>query len=227
MLRLSDNIIIYGNTDLQSKIQKADTECIRYGKKLSLVESELEYRFVRDNIGEYWLTRIYTTSKRSLKLKIPDFVCGILNDLRDLQPDRIPYLLSNQAIDQTEKRFDINRFNIWQSIEMPYQSKKLIQFQNTQEDLTIIGPNRLLLGNVRYLLYSVFDRNIQFKNFDIQKISSLDCMFYGCSARQIDLAGVKFRKISRAVWAFKNSDIDRLTGVDNAPEIIQKLRGIK
>ena len=227
MLRLSDNIIIYGNTDMINVVQKSDNDCVRYSQKLSLIGSELEYRFVRDNIGDYWLTRIYTTSKRSLKLKIPDFVCGILNDLRDLQPDRIPYLLSNQTIDQTEKRFDINRFNIWQSIEMPYQSKKLIQFQNTQEDLTIIGPNRTLLGNVRYLLYSVFARNIQFKNFDIQKISSLDCMFYGCSARQIDLTGIKFGKVSRAVWAFKNSDIDRLTGVDNAPEIIQKLRGIK
>lgn len=227
MLRLSDNIIIYGNTDMINVVQKSDNDCVRYSQKLSLIGSELEYRFVRDNIGEYWLTRIYTTSKRSLKLKIPDFVCGILSYKKDLTPWEAQYFLSNQVIDKPEKRFDISKFNMQHPAEIAFQSKKFIQFQNTQEDLTIIGPNRPLLGNVKYLLYSVFARNIQFKNFDIQKISSLDCMFYGCSAQQIDLAGVKFGKISRAVWAFKNSDIDRLTGVDNAPEIIQKLRGIK
>lgn len=227
MLRLSDNIIIYGNTDMINVVQKSDNDCVRYSQKLSLIGSELKYRFVRDNIGEYWLTRIYTPSQKSLTLTIPGFVHGILSYKKDLTPWEVQYFLSNQVIDKPEKRFDISKFNMQHPAEIAFQSKKFIQFQNTQEDLTIIGPNRPLLGNVRYLLYSVFARNIQFKNFDIQKISSLDCMFYGCSAQQIDLTGIKFGKISRAVWAFKNSDIDRLTGVDNAPEIIQKLRGIK
>lgn len=215
MLRLSDNIIIYGNTDMINVVQKSDNDCVRYSQKLSLIGSELEYRFVRDNLGDYWLVYIYTPSQKSLTLTIPGFVHGILSYKKDLTPWEVQYFLSNQVIDKPEKRFDISKFNMQHPAEIAFQSKKFIQFQNKNESLTIVGPNKALLGNVKYLLYEVYSKTIEFKTFDLQRIQSLDCIFYGCNAQVLDLSGIKFGDIKRVVQITRNSDIGAIKGASD------------
>lgn len=211
---INENVALYGNVDFSKELQQNDKYFEKYCKKLSIVKHSLKVSFIRDNFGDYWLANFGTLEMEDLTFKIPNFVQGIIGTVPGLEFKKVS--IQNESEDSVDARFNSSKWDL-SSDKSDIRIDNLIQYTNPIGTLTIIGNGRALRGNMERLINNVHAKKIQFKSFNIEPITDLDTMFYGCNTGELDISGITFGKIESLANAFRcsyiGSDID-LSGMD-------------
>lgn len=196
MPKINENITLYGNMCNFGSGQAKDTEFLRYCNKLQIIQQDTKMGFVRDNIGEYWLIQINSNQNTDRVISIPNFIVGLMQ----------PIHIKNKNTGY-RKRFDDSHWGIENCIDKFSGIHSFIEFSNPKKTLTIVGPNKPIIGKVSYLFNYLQAKELRFKQFDIQKIEDLDSMFSGQEIEHLDLSGIKFGKVQGMARMFEHTYI--------------------
>ena len=196
MPKINENVTLYGNLCNFGSGQAKDTEFLRYCNKLQIIQQDTKMGFVRDNIGEYWLIQINSNQNTDRVISIPNFIVGLMQ----------PIYIKKQK-HGIQKRFDDSYWSKENCIGESLGIQSFIEFFNPKKTLTIVGPNKPIIGRVSYLFNQMQAKELKFKQFDIQKIEDLDLMFSGQRIEHLDLSGIKFGKIQGMARMFEHACI--------------------
>ena len=196
MPKINENITLYGNMCNFGSGQAKDTEFLRYCNKLQIIQQDTKMGFVRDNIGEYWLIQINSNQNTDRVISIPNFIVGLMQ----------PIHIKNKNTGY-KKRYNDSHWGKENCIDKFSGIHSFIEFSNPKKTLTIVGPNKPIIGKVSYLFNYLQAKELRFKQFDIQKIEDLDSMFSGQEIEHLDLSGIKFGKIQGMARMFQHTYI--------------------
>lgn len=202
-MKVSESVQLYGNTRIHRTQNDIDFE--RYVKKLSLINSSLRLSFIRDNFGDYWLSNLRTSEMKDITFKIPGFVSGIIGTVSELQ--FTPIQIQNESEKDTRARLNSTNWDL-KVYNPDFHIDNLIQYTNPNGTITLVGNGKRLKGNMKRLLNNVQAKKTQFKSFNIELITDLSMMFYGCDTNELDISGITFGQIESLEQAFRQSYID-------------------
>lgn len=195
MPKINENVTLYGNTEGFGESAQ-DQAFIKYSNKLQIIQQDTKMQFVRDNSGEYWIIRININQNTDRVISVPNFIVGIMQ----------PIHIKNKNTGYRE-RFDDSYWSKENCIDEFSGIQPFIEFFNPKKTLTIVGPNKPIIGKVSQLFNYLQVKELRFKQFDIQKIEDLDQMFSGQEIEHLDLSGIKFGKIQRMARMFEQAYI--------------------
>ena len=192
MGNINSQVKLYGNTQVH---QEFDEQFRKFCTKLSLIEQQVLYEFVKDNFGDYWLASLRYLGTGDVVLHIPPFVRGIAS---------IPLIRCNTEMSPTsriqtsesEERFSgFDDAKFWDGDYQTFRVQRLnIIVYNSGGNVTIVGPNKPLERSVRGLFHRTQANKVSFKSFDISKIPVIESMFTSGQFNGIDLGGINFGK---------------------------------
>lgn len=190
MVQIGDHVRLYGNTEIQ---QKYDIDFNRFCSKLNIITTtNVEYSFLKDNFGDYWIIQLEQINAQDCIIHIPDFVKGLFH------PIQLKYKYSFYYLDKIDNW--IERFNGLEDVFGKDMNVKaytkifgiLIAMYGT--NITIVGPNKPLEGSILYLLRSIRANKIKFKSFDISNINTIESFCSDSTINELELNGINFGK---------------------------------
>lgn len=193
-MKLSKNIKLYGNTNMNKILAYKDIELFKYIKKLELINQPIQLDILRDNIGDYWLIRIDGLEGRKVKFTIPSFIYGIIAPLQftEQNANGIP---TQVEVDKLEERFDDTHWRKDDIFCYQFAQHRFLLYDNLFEELTIVGNGNALYGSASGLFSEITTKKLKFISFDIQRLTKLDYMFSNQYINSLDIRGIKFGKI--------------------------------
>lgn len=196
MVSLGGHVRLYGNNTVQ---QEHDKDFDIFCKKISLIHTQINYSFLKDNLGDYWLIQAEYIGSGDMVLRVPKFIKGIINIWQILR-----YSTSYgdiQFIDNSEERFKLYD----NDIQKDYGTHMVpIVDYRTGGRITIIGTDKALYGSMEYLLYGINASDVVFKSFDISNIDIIDRVIVSSEIQQVDFSGIKFGKPNTVMRLVEN-----------------------
>ena len=126
-MKLSKNIKLYGNTNMNKILAHKDIELFKYIKKIELINQPIQLDILRDNNGDYWLIGLEYLGNGDFSAIIPNFIYGITSIIN----------ITKAYIDDDRFRFNYIQNKEISDIELNYQ-KSIIGY-NAGGKLTVKG----------------------------------------------------------------------------------------
>lgn len=206
-MKLSNNIILYGNTNISESLTQKDNELFKYIKKLELIRQPIQLDILKDNIGDYWLIRVDGLEGKKVKFTIPSFIHGIVQPLQftEQTANGIP---TQVEVDKLEERFDDTHWKKDDILYCQFGQHRFLMYNNPFGELTIVGNGNTLFGSAIDLFSEINTKELKFIHFDIQRLTRLDYMFRGQCINSLDLRGIKFGGILSIEQMFRRQLVD-------------------